>query len=68
MYAVGVGGMRCALSGGNGKAYNVAIHAAKGYACRIRTYGITLGRLHAFPFLPDGAWRVPLALAACMES
>ena len=29
--------------------------AARQIACRIRTYGITLVRLHAFPFLPDNA-------------
>ena len=29
--------------------------AAWQIACRIRTYGITLVRLHAFPFLPDNA-------------
>ena len=29
--------------------------AVRQIACRIRTYGITLVRLHAFPFLPDNA-------------
>ena len=29
--------------------------AARQIACRIRTYGITLVRLHGFPFLPDNA-------------
>ena len=34
--------------------------AARQIACRIRTYGITLVRLHAFPFLPDNAYRFRL--------
>ena len=34
--------------------------AARQIACRIRTYGITLVRLHAFPFLPHNACRLRL--------
>ena len=34
--------------------------AVRQIACRIRTYGITLVSVHAFPFLPDNACRLRL--------